>query len=82
MRYLKIDMSSCARLSARTEDRQIVQSIVGVARQFGLQTIAEGVEDEATLDLLRAAGADYAQGFLLGRPAPAEQLALNLGGGR
>ena len=63
-------------------DRRIVQSIVGIARQFGLQTIAEGVEDEATLALLKAAGADYAQGFLLGRPAPAEQPALNLGGGR
>jgi EAL domain-containing protein (putative c-di-GMP-specific phosphodiesterase class I) len=53
-----------------------VQSIGGVARQFGLQTIAEGVEDEPTLRFLKAAGADYAQGFLLGRPtAAAPQLA-------
>lgn len=82
LRYLKID-TTFVRDAVRSDgDRQIVQSIVGVARQFGLQTIAEGVEDEATLELLRAAGADYAQGFLLGRPAPAEQLALNLGGGR
>jgi PAS domain S-box-containing protein len=76
LRYLKID-TSFVRDAVRSEgDRQIVQSIVGVARQFGLQTIAEGVEDEPTLELLEAAGADYAQGFLLGRPtAAAPQLA-------
>ena len=71
LRHLKIDISF-VRDAARSEgDRQIVQSIVGVARQFGLQTIAEGVEDEATLEFLEAAGADYAQGFLLGRPTAA-----------
>ena len=67
LRYLKIDTSFA-------RDHRIVQSIVGVARQFGLQTIAEGVEDEATLELLKAAGADYAQGFLLGRPAAAQDV--------
>ena len=40
------------------------------AQAFGLQTIAEGVEDEATLQLLRDEGVDYAQGFHLGRPVP------------
>jgi len=40
------------------------------ARCFGLETIGEGVEDEATLELLREFGADHAQGFHLGRPAP------------
>jgi len=75
LRYLKIDTSFAG-------DRPIVQSIVGVARQFGLQTIAEGVEDEETLELLRAVGADYAQGFLLGRPAAAVHSQLNLGGVR
>jgi PAS domain S-box-containing protein len=75
LRYLKIDTSFAC-------DRRIVQSIVGVARQFGLQTISEGVEDEETLELLRAVGADYAQGFLLGRPAVAVHSQLNLGGVR
>jgi EAL domain-containing protein (putative c-di-GMP-specific phosphodiesterase class I) len=37
---------------------------------FGLKTIAEGVEDEETMELLRAVGVDHAQGFHLGRPAP------------
>ena len=45
-------------------------SIVGLARAFGLQTIAEGVEDEATLNLLVKEGVDFAQGFHVGRPAP------------
>ncbi len=50
-------------------DRRIVQSIISIAERFGLRTIAEGVEDAATLKLLRELGADYAQGFHLGRPA-------------
>ncbi|MDX6590828.1 MAG: hypothetical protein QOJ13_24, partial [Gaiellales bacterium] len=37
---------------------------------FGLKTVAEGVEDQETVDLLRAFGIDHAQGFHLGRPAP------------
>ena len=47
-----------------------MRAIVSLAHAFGLQTIAEGVEDEATLTLLHAEGVDYAQGFHLGRPAP------------
>jgi PAS domain S-box-containing protein len=73
LRYLKIDRSFVG-------DRQIVQTIIGVARQFGLRTIAEGVEDAEALEFLRAAGADYAQGFLLGRPAAAGRRTFNLGG--
>jgi PAS domain S-box-containing protein len=71
LRHLKIDTTFVRDAVRSRGDRQIVQSIIGVARQFGLQTIAEGVEDEPTLELLREAGADFAQGFLLGRPAPA-----------
>ena len=51
-------------------DRRVVESIIGIAQRFGLRTIAEGVEDAATLELLRELGADYAQGFHLGRPGP------------
>ena len=45
-------------------------AIVGLAREFNQTTIAEGVEDEATLLLLREMGVDLAQGYLFGRPAP------------
>jgi PAS domain S-box-containing protein len=66
--YLKIDMQFVRNLLRDTEDQQVVQAIVGVARQFGIETIAEGVEDQATMTTLRSMGVDYAQGFLTGRP--------------
>jgi EAL domain-containing protein (putative c-di-GMP-specific phosphodiesterase class I) len=67
--YLKIDMQFVRDLLSDEEDRQVVQAIVGVARQFKIATIAEGVEDQATLEQLRRMGVDYAQGYLTGRPA-------------
>lgn len=70
LRYLKIDRSFVLNLASSVDDRRVVQSIVGIAEQFGLRTIAEGVEDQATLELLGTLGADYVQGFHLGRPAP------------
>jgi EAL domain-containing protein (putative c-di-GMP-specific phosphodiesterase class I) len=56
------------------EDRQVVEAIVGVASQFKIATIAEGVEDQGTLEELRRMGVDYAQGFWTGRPAPLPRL--------
>jgi EAL domain-containing protein (putative c-di-GMP-specific phosphodiesterase class I) len=47
----------------------VVKAIVSLARGFGQETIAEGVEDAETLELLRAYDVDFAQGFHLGRPA-------------
>ncbi len=47
-----------------------MKAIVGLAQDFGCQTIAEGVEDAQTLALLKDYGVDFAQGFHLGRPAP------------
>jgi PAS domain S-box-containing protein len=70
LRYLKIDASFVSELERSKDDRRVVQSIIGIARQFDLLTIAEGVESEGNLRLLRELGADYAQGFHLGRPAP------------
>jgi PAS domain S-box-containing protein len=68
--FIKIDVSFVRGMVESLDDRRVVQSIIGIAKQFNLATIAEGVENEATLDLLRELGADYAQGFHLGRPAP------------
>jgi PAS domain S-box-containing protein len=72
--YLKIDIQFVRDLLSDEEDRQVVRAIVGVAKQFGIKTIAEGVEDEATLDELRRMGVDYAQGYWIGRPQPLLQL--------
>jgi PAS domain S-box-containing protein len=68
--YIKIDRGFVGQLADSAEDRRVVQGIVSVARGFGIETIAEGVEDEQTLDLLREFGVDRVQGFLHGRPAP------------
>ncbi len=72
--YLKIDMQFVRDLLSDEEDRQVVEAIVAVARQFKIETIAEGVEDQATLDELRRMGVDYAQGYWTGRPMPLPEL--------
>jgi diguanylate cyclase (GGDEF)-like protein/PAS domain S-box-containing protein len=69
-RFLKIDMEFVRGLRESPVDQEVVRSIVGIARSLDKQTIAEGVEDAATLDLLRAFGVDYVQGFAIGRPGP------------
>ncbi len=68
--YLKIDGDFVRELPASRNDRLLVSAIVDVARGMGRETIAEFVGDEATVELLRELGVDYAQGFHIGRPAP------------
>jgi EAL domain-containing protein (putative c-di-GMP-specific phosphodiesterase class I) len=68
--YLKIDMAFVRDLCTSETDRHVIAASIDLARAFGLRTIAEGVEDDPTLQLLRELGVDYAQGFFLGRPAP------------
>jgi PAS domain S-box-containing protein len=70
--YLKIDIEFVRDLSHSVASRKVVEAIVNLAHGFELQTVAEGVEDEETLELLRALGVDYAQGYHLGRPAELE----------
>jgi PAS domain S-box-containing protein len=68
--FIKIDMTFVRNLVTDTSDRQVVRAIVDVARNFEIKTIAEGVEDKATLDQLAELGVDFVQGYYLGRPAP------------
>ena len=70
--YVKIDIDFVHDLTTNPANRHVVAAIVSLAKAFGLQTIAEGVENEETLTLLRADGVDFAQGFHLGRPEPME----------
>jgi EAL domain-containing protein (putative c-di-GMP-specific phosphodiesterase class I) len=72
--YLKIDIAFVGDLVRDESDRQVVHAIVGVARNFGMKTIAEGVENQETADLLRLIGVDHAQGYWRGRPAPLHEL--------
>jgi diguanylate cyclase (GGDEF)-like protein len=69
-RFLKIDMEFVRGMLDSPVDREVVRSIVGIARSLGKRTIAEGVEDADTLALLREYGVDYVQGYGIGRPAP------------
>ena len=68
--HLKIDIEFVRDLATNPANLHVVKAIVSLARAFGLKTIAEGVEDEHALTLLRAEGVDFAQGFHLGRPVP------------
>jgi PAS domain S-box-containing protein len=70
--FLKIDIEFVRDVRTNSASRNVIQAIVGLARGFGLKTVGEGVEDEASLNLLRKLGVDYAQGFHTGRPAPLE----------
>jgi PAS domain S-box-containing protein len=66
--YLKIDIEFVRDLVSNTTNQHLVKAIVNIAHGLDQQTIAEGVEDGETLDLLREYGVDLAQGFHLGRP--------------
>ncbi|AXA90353.1 bifunctional diguanylate cyclase/phosphodiesterase [Massilia sp. YMA4] len=72
--YLKIDRSFVAGLTGDSGDLALCEAIIVLAHKLGLEVVAEGVENDAQLALLRAAGCDYAQGYGIARPAPAGQL--------
>jgi EAL domain-containing protein (putative c-di-GMP-specific phosphodiesterase class I) len=71
---LKIDRSFVVRMRDPGYPRNIVAMIVSLAHTLGLKVIAEGVEDDDQLRLLRELGCDQIQGYLVGRPMPAEQV--------
>jgi PAS domain S-box-containing protein len=68
--YLKIDQEFVRNALTDESDRHVISAVVNMAELFDMQTVAEGVEDQPTLDLLCEMGVDYAQGFHLGRPGP------------
>jgi EAL domain-containing protein (putative c-di-GMP-specific phosphodiesterase class I) len=72
IRYLKIDIDFVRELLTSEANQALVRAIVGMAKAFRLQTVAEGVEDQETWEFLRQEGVDFGQGFHLGRPAPIE----------
>ncbi|WP_432831970.1 putative bifunctional diguanylate cyclase/phosphodiesterase [Dactylosporangium sp. CA-092794] len=70
---VKIDRSFVQGMATSPSDLAIVRSIVGMARNFGLDVVAEGVESELTLGLLEDMHCDMGQGFLFSRPLPYER---------
>ena len=71
---IKIDRSFVQHLLTDTEGAAIVQSIIHLARALDKAVIAEGIEDAETAKMLRLIGCQEGQGYLLGRPMPAEKL--------
>ncbi|HCL53481.1 EAL domain-containing protein [Pseudomonas fulva] len=71
---LKIDRGFVRELEDEGEDAAIVSAIVALGRALGLRIVAEGVETSSQQAFLTRLGCDSLQGYLLGRPVPAEQL--------
>lgn len=75
VRSLKIDASFVSDLENNDSDASIVKTIVSLGKSLSLYVVAEGVETEYQLNLLKTIGCDYAQGFLLSKPVTIDKLA-------
>ena len=70
VREIKLDKSFVQELHRNIDDQIIVRLVVELAHGLGYRVTAEGVEDDASLALLRSFGCDYAQGYFIARPLP------------
>ncbi len=71
---LKIDQSFVHGAGANDTLRAMFDSSLGLAKQLGMEAVAEGVEDRADWDFVRKSGCDLAQGYFIAKPMPAEDL--------
>jgi diguanylate cyclase (GGDEF)-like protein len=78
---LKLDRTFITGMEDDPTTAALVRSAVSLSHSLGLQMVAEGVETEAALELLRRLGCDQAQGFHVGHPLPADELTAWLGTG-
>lgn len=77
---LKIDRSFVDEITSVDDEAPIVAATIAMAHSLGLSVVAEGVETEAQRAYLRRNGCDLAQGYLIGRPVPADELAALMAG--
>ena len=68
--YLKIDQSFIRDMQPDSDDFVLVKTIIQMAKNLGLKTIAEGVETEEQCNILKELGCDYGQGYLFSKPLP------------
>ncbi|MET0047405.1 MAG: EAL domain-containing protein, partial [Sedimenticola sp.] len=71
---LKIDRTFVMNLSESAEDRTLIRSIIAMGKALGLRVVAEGVETEDHVDMLRAYGCDLLQGYYFSRPLPYDEI--------
>jgi EAL domain-containing protein (putative c-di-GMP-specific phosphodiesterase class I) len=76
---LKLDRSFVTGLGNGGVDEPIAEAIVNLAQSLKLDVVAEGVENQAQLDVLRRLRCSHVQGFLLGRPVDADALSAAVG---
>ena len=71
--YLKIDIEFVKDVVSDPASRKLVEAVVNLARDFGIKTVAEGVENADTVAVLQQCGVDYVQGYWIGHPAPLQE---------
>lgn len=76
MQVLKVDRAFLDKVPDDRGSAAIVAAILALAEALDMTTIVEGIETAEQLDFLRAHRCPFGQGYLLGRPAPTEELAL------
>ncbi|NLS13321.1 EAL domain-containing protein [Vibrio sp. SM6] len=75
---IKIDKSFVQHLDDSEQDREIIRSIIHVAKKLELIVVVEGIETESQERLLIHEGCDFGQGYLYGKPMPANEFEINL----
>jgi len=77
--YLKIDREFVRDLAQETSSRHVVSAVVNLAKAFSMQTVGEGAEDDATVELLTQLGVGRAQGYVIARPGPVAEVLARAG---
>jgi EAL domain-containing protein (putative c-di-GMP-specific phosphodiesterase class I) len=72
--FLKIDGGFILNLASDSRDRSVVRAINEIGHVMGIKTVAEFVEDEQILKIVRVLGIDYAQGYGIGHPVPLDEI--------
>jgi len=72
--YIKIDASLISNIDKSNNSMMMIETIVGLAKRLGIETVAEFVSTQEVYDRVKALGVDWAQGYFLGRPVPYEEL--------
>lgn len=68
MSEVKLDRAFTAGLSTLARRRELVRATINLCQALGLRVVAEGIEDQFTIDLLTEMGCDVGQGYFIGRP--------------